>query len=429
MKKTTINQNDNHPSKEIIAKLGVELLNKKVVLCITGSIAAYRAVDLARLLMKHGADVFPVMSESSSSTLINSELMKWATGNEVVTKLTGNLEHISLADYNTSDLVIVYPCTANTIGKMANGIDDTSVTSVLSVAVGANIPIIICPAMHESMFQNKIIQVNILKLKQIGINFLEPKLVDGKAKVVDLENVVSFAINELQRVSRSSWFTNKKILITAGGTVEYIDPVRVISNLSSGKTGISIAREAEMRGADVTLIFGHGSSEVEGLHRTRIVNVDTSSDMLNAVKQELSNSDYDVGIFAAAVSDYKSADKSSIKLDSSSSYIDLRLYATRKIIDEVREISKDIFLVGFKAEYKIPTSELIQKAYERLKKARCDLMVANDVGMDGSRLGSDTIETHIVDANKNVIHTPTRDKPNFAKLLLDIIEKKELKAK
>jgi phosphopantothenoylcysteine decarboxylase/phosphopantothenate--cysteine ligase len=247
MKKTTINQNDNHPSKEIIAKLGVELLNKKVVLCITGSIAAYRAVDLARLLMKHGADVFPVMSESSSSTLINSELMKWATGNEVVTKLTGNLEHISLADYNTSDLVIVYPCTANTIGKMANGIDDTSVTSVLSVAVGANIPIIICPAMHESMFQNKIIQVNILKLKQIGINFLEPKLVDGKAKVVDLENVVSFAINELQRVSRSSWFTNKKILITAGGTVEYIDPVRVISNLSSGKTHLNCSRSRDER--------------------------------------------------------------------------------------------------------------------------------------------------------------------------------------
>ena len=115
--------------------------------------------------MRYGTEVYPVMSDTSSSKLINPELMKWATGNNVVTKLTGNLEHISLADYDTSDLVIVYPCTANTIGKMANGIDDTSVTSILSVAVGANIPIIICPAMHQSMFYNKLILANIDKLK------------------------------------------------------------------------------------------------------------------------------------------------------------------------------------------------------------------------------------------------------------------------
>ncbi|HEY7080590.1 MAG TPA: bifunctional phosphopantothenoylcysteine decarboxylase/phosphopantothenate--cysteine ligase CoaBC [Nitrososphaeraceae archaeon] len=428
MDRTTINQND-HPSKDIIASSGVELLDRKIVLCITGSIAAYKAVDLARLLMRHGAEVYPVMSETSSSMLINSELMKWATGNEVVTKLTGKLEHISLADYGASDLVIVYPCTANTIGKMANGIDDTSVTSILSVAVGANIPVIICPAMHESMFQNKLILANVLKLKQIGINFLEPNLIEGKAKVADLESVVSFVIKKLERISRNSWFDSKKVLVTAGGTVEYIDPLRVISNLSSGKTGISIAREAERRGADVTLIFGHGSTNAEGLRRARIINVDTSNDMLDAVTRELSSSDYDVGIFAAAVSDYTPADKSNVKLKSDFSYFDLRLSTTKKIIDEVRELSKKIFSVGFKAEYNIPPPVLIQKAYERLKKARCDIMVANDVGIDGSRIGSDTIETHIVDTNKNVIHTPIQDKPMFAKLLLDIIEEKILQPK
>ena len=428
MDRTTLNQND-HPSKDIIASSGVELLDRKIVLCITGSIAAYKAVDLARLLMRHGAEVYPVMSETSSSMLINSELMKWATGNEVVTKLTGNLEHISLADYGASDLVIVYPCTANTIGKMANGIDDTSVTSILSVAVGANIPVIICPAMHESMFQNKLILANILKLKQIGINFLEPNLIEGKAKVADLEIVVSFIIKKLDHISRNSWFDSKKVLVTAGGTIEYIDPLRVISNLSSGKTGISIAREAERRGADVTLIFGHGSTKAEGLGRARIINVDTSNDMLDAVTRELSSSDYDVGIFAAAVSDYTPANKSNVKLKSDFSYFDLRLSTTKKIIDEVRELSKKIFSVGFKAEYNIPPPVLIQKAYERLKKARCDMMVANDVGIDGSRIGSDTIETHIVDTNKNVIHTPIQDKPMFAKRLLDIIEEKILQPK
>src|SRR3712207_2048143 len=126
-----------HPSKDILGTQGAELQGKKIVLCITGSIAAYRAIDLARLLMRHGADVYAVMTESTASALLNPEIMRWATGNDVVTKLTGNLEHIMLADYGMSDLVIVYPCTANTLGKVAAGIDDTPVTSILSVALGS----------------------------------------------------------------------------------------------------------------------------------------------------------------------------------------------------------------------------------------------------------------------------------------------------
>jgi phosphopantothenoylcysteine decarboxylase/phosphopantothenate--cysteine ligase len=428
MNKIRINQNE-HPSKDIIASLGTELLNKKIVLCITGSVAAYKAIDLARLLMRYGAEVYPVMSDTSSSKLINPELMKWATGNNVVTKLTGNLEHISLADYDTSDLVIVYPSTANTIGKMANGIDDTSVTSILSVAVGANIPIIICPAMHQSMFYNKLILANIDKLKQVGIDILEPNIGEGKAKVADSENVVAFTIKKLQPLSRKSWFNNKKVLVTAGGTIEYIDPVRVISNLSSGKTGISIAREAKARGADVTLVFGHGSSKFEGFNDARIINVNTSEDMLNAVRQELSSSEYNIGIFAAAVSDYTLADKSNIKLKSDSPYLDIRLSPTKKIIDEVRDLSNRMFLVGFKAECNIPCSALIERAYERLMNARCDMVVASDVGRDGSRIGSDMIETHIVDVEKNVIHTPIQNKPMFAKRLLDIVEVQATKPK
>ena len=126
-----------HPSKEIVGVDGNELYGRRLVLCITGSVAAYRAIDLARLLMRHGAEVHAVMTESTSSQLLSAEMMKWATGNDVVTKLTGDLEHIRLADYDMSDLVLVYPCTANTIGKAASGIDDTPVTSVLSVALGS----------------------------------------------------------------------------------------------------------------------------------------------------------------------------------------------------------------------------------------------------------------------------------------------------
>ena len=132
-----------HPSKDIRGTEGSELEGKKIILCITGSVAAYRAIDLARLLMRHDADVHAVMTESSASMLLNPEIMKWATGNDVVSKLTSNLEHIMLANYGMSDLIIVYPCTANTLGKVVAGIDDTPVTSVLSVALGSKIPIIV----------------------------------------------------------------------------------------------------------------------------------------------------------------------------------------------------------------------------------------------------------------------------------------------
>ena len=126
---------------------------------------AYRAIDLARQLIRHGADVYPVMSKIVASTLLTPDMMRWATGNNVVTKITGSLEHIALANYNMSDLIVVYPCTANTIGKIANGINDTAVTSVLSVALGSRIPIIIAPAMHESMYDNRLIQENIQRVK------------------------------------------------------------------------------------------------------------------------------------------------------------------------------------------------------------------------------------------------------------------------
>src|SRR3954469_9810969 len=184
-----------HPSKNIAGSAGSEIRGKKIVLCITGSIAAYKAIDLARLLMRHSADVYSVMSKKVAPTLLTPDMMKWATGNYVVTKLTGDLEHISLADYNRSDLILVYPCTANTIGKMVNGIDDTPVTSVLSVALGSKIPIMIAPAMHESMYDNYFIKKNISILKDQGIVFLEPSVSEGKAKVAPIEQVLISIIN------------------------------------------------------------------------------------------------------------------------------------------------------------------------------------------------------------------------------------------
>ncbi|MEK6877064.1 MAG: flavoprotein, partial [Thermoproteota archaeon] len=142
-----------HPSFDIVSSEGTELAGKKIVLCISGSVAAYKSIELARLFMRHGADVTCVVSKAATS-LIKPSYFKWATGNEVITKLTGDLEHIKIADYKQSDLIVVYPCTANTLGKLANGIDDTPISTVLSVGFGSKIPIVIALAMHESMYEN-----------------------------------------------------------------------------------------------------------------------------------------------------------------------------------------------------------------------------------------------------------------------------------
>src|ERR687890_2581396 len=217
-----------HPSKDILGTQGSQLEGKRIVLCITGSVAAYRAIDLARLLMRHDADVHVVMTESSASMLLNPEIMKWATGNDVVTKLTGDLEHISLADYGMSDLIIVYPCTANTLGKVAAGIDDTPVTSILSVALGSKIPIIVAPAMHEAMYENAFVKQNVSKLREYMI-FVDPKMEAGKAKVADPEHILNATISVLSnKEAPLLLLSSKRVLVTAGSTIEYIDPIRVM---------------------------------------------------------------------------------------------------------------------------------------------------------------------------------------------------------
>ena len=153
-----------HPSLDIVESHGTELSGKKIVLCISGSVAAYKSIELARLLMRHGADVSCVVS-AAAKKLIQPDYFKWATGNQVITKLTGNLEHIHLADYKKSDLIIVYPGTANTLGKLANGIDDTPISTVLTVGFGSKIPIVMALAMHESMYENAAVLKNIKFLK------------------------------------------------------------------------------------------------------------------------------------------------------------------------------------------------------------------------------------------------------------------------
>lgn len=413
-----------HPSKDIAGTKGKEISGKKIVLCITGSVAAYKAIDLARLLMRHGGDVYAVMSETSSSTLIRSDIMKWATGNEVITKLTGNLEHISLADRDMSDLILVYPCTANTIGKIANGIDDTTVASVLAVALGSRIPIFIAPAMHKSMYSNDIIRQNIDRLKGIGVRFLEPSIAEGKAKIIEPDLVLQTVIRELNREHSAIPLKGKNVLVTAGSTVEHLDPVRVITNLSSGKMGIAIAEGALLAGANVTLVFGYGSDGIPGSLRTRnMIKVHTRREMEATILSELSSKRYDIVIFCAAITDFAPQKTSPKKIETKKGELVVPLLPTTKIIDQVRRTSRNnkLFLVAFKAEHGVSDSYLINKAFQKLQDCDGDLVIANDLGREGCGTGSDMNEVFIIDRQKKIIHLPLQNKQLVARKILETI--------
>ena len=403
-----------HPSKDITGSQGSELAGKKIVLCVTGSVAAYRAVDVARLLMRHGAEVHAVMSDSTSQ-LLPAEMMKWATGNEVVTKLTGDLEHIMLADYDMSDLVLVYPCTANTIGKAANGIDDTPVTSVLSVALGSKIPVVIAPAMHQAMYENPFILQNVDRLNKRAL-FIEPTMAEGKAKVAEPQQVLAAVIKSLSNGPLSG----KKVLVTAGSTVEYIDPIRVVTNLSTGRMGVSIAKEATKLGASVTLVYAHGSVEPDSA-AAKVIRVGTSKEMLAAVTSELSSQKYDVAIMAAAVADFAPSRSSGKKIESRAGNLNVELVKTEKIVDKVKQISRRTFLVAFKADHDVDRSALLDKAYKKLKESGADLVVANDVGKVAKAGGPEMNEVFVVDSGKKVTHLPLGQKSQIARKLLELI--------
>jgi len=410
-KKTT---KKDHPSLDIVSSSGVELSGKKIVLCVAGSVAAYKAIELARLLMRHGADVTCVAT-SAVTKLIQPEYFKWATGNEVITNLTGELEHIRLADYNQSDLVIVYPATANTLGKLANGIDDTPVSTVLTVAFGSKIPIMMCLAMHASMYENSAVKKNIDFLKN-KIDFVKPQMIEGKAKAPEPEDVLEYV---LKKFGFSSILKNKKILMTAGPTIEYIDPVRVITNQSSGKTGVLLASEFISAGAKVTLVYGPG---IERPPRgAKVIKVSTSKEMFDSVKGEMKKK-FDIVIMAAAAADYTPENPSRKKIKSTQNKIKISLKKAPKIIDEIKKMQKNVFLVGFKAEANLSKKDLIKSAQKKLKESNADMIIANDIGSKYQK-NSNNNEVLIIGSGK-VHSSGWKNKEKIARFIRKEIERK-----
>jgi len=404
-----------HPSLDIVESKGTELSGKKIVLCVAGSVAAYKSIELARLLMRHGAKVTCVMS-SASTKMIQPDYMKWATGNDVITKLTGKLEHINVADYKRSDLIIVYPATANTLGKLANGIDDTPISTVLTVGFGSKTPILMALAMHASMYENVAVKKNISFLKN-KIDFISPNMIEGKAKASEPEEVLDFV---LKKFGLSSKLQGKKILMTAGPTVEQIDPIRAITNQSTGKTGVSLAKELVSAGAKVTFVYGPGNEKPP--KGAKIINIVSSNELYNVVKNQLKNK-FDIVIMAAAISDYIPKNPSKKKIKSSKTNLSISLKKAPKIINEIKKIQKNILLVGFKAETNVTNTQLIKSAKKKLKESSSDIIIANDIGTSRYKKNSQNNQIIIVDSEKNII-SGWMKKEKIAKIIRKQIELK-----
>ena len=401
--------------RDIVGIEGTELKGKKIILAVTGSASAYRAPDIARLLIRHGGEVIAVMSDMAEQ-IIHPNLLEWATGNSVVTKLTGRIEHI---EYTTgaskADLLLIAPCTANTVGKIANGIDDTPVTSFVASALGANQPIVIALAMHATMYEQPIVQGNIRRLTELGIAFVEPTLEEGKAKLASPETILRAVLDAMPRKD----FQGRKVLITAGPTIENIDPIRIITNPSSGKMGAALAFEAIRRGAAVTII--HGPITTTLPRQARTISIHTTNEMYNETIKQLKSSNYDVVFATAAPSDYspKTIEKK-ISTDEHRK-LSLELHATQKIVDDIKKASPNAFLVAFRAQVGLSREELVTDGYARLKQASAELLATNDVGRTDIGFGSDYNEVTLINAKGESRIIERRTKREIAKQLLDAV--------
>lgn len=359
-----------HPSTELRGTKSRRLEGKRIALGVTGSIAAVECVRLVRELIRNGAEVFPVMSPSACK-IIHPDALWFASGNRPVTELTGEAEHVSLCGKvpDRVDLLLIAPCTSNTISKIALGIDDTPVTTFAATALGSGIPVMIAPAMHESMYNHPAVKENIERAKALGVQFIPPRIEENKAKMASVEEIVPAVLRLIGRGD----LKGKRVLIIAGATREPIDDVRCITNISTGKTGTELALAAWTRGADVELWYGASPEAPPPLIPTK--RFDTL-ESLNALVQR-SGLAFDLILVPAAISDY-TVEKTPGKLGSERAIV-IELRPAPKVLATLRRRFKGV-LVGFKAESGIGDEELERRAREMMETSDADFAVANDVG-------------------------------------------------
>ena len=397
-----------HPTLWIKGSTSASLAGKTIVLAVTGSIAAVRTVELARELIRRGAEVYAVMSEAAS-WILNPMALHYATGHEVITKITGAVEHVEFCGMSgKADLLLIAPATANTIGKIATGVDDTPVTTFSTTAIGSKIPVTVVPAMHEAMYNHPALAENIEKMKCWGIKFIGPDIREGIAKIASNEEIVL----QVERQLGNKELEGRKIIITSGSTAEAIDPIRILTNRASGKTGVELALEAYRRSAEVTIVHRNKV----GFTGIKEIYAESAAQMTEAVLEELSCG-YDMLISAAAIADY-TLDPADTKIKSGGE-LNLHLRPTAKLIGRAREKHPDLLIAGFKAETGTSLDELIKRATHTLETSKLDLIVANDIS--GSGIGTEDNEVYILTTeNPGHIHIKG-SKRAIASALLDEI--------
>jgi phosphopantothenoylcysteine decarboxylase/phosphopantothenate--cysteine ligase len=370
-----------HPADRIRGATSDKLKGKTIVLGVTGSIAAVETVKLARELIRHGAEVHAVLSESAQS-IVHPNALQFATGRDVVMRLDGSMAYLEMCGTDgKADLLLIAPSTSNTISKLANGIDDTTVTTYAVSALGAGIPILIAPAAHETMMRNPVVVANLRRLKDLGVGFIEPKWEEDKAKMADLDAIVARVIRHLGPRD----LEGKKVLVIAGATVEPIDDVRVVTNRSTGATGMELAKAAYERGADLELWIGrHEGTVPPWIEPKRFETTTELAKLVEGVRA-------DICVVPAAISDFAPR-RAKGKIPSREGRIALELEPTPKVLPALRRHTKGV-LVGFKAEAGVKPADLRDKARSLLEEAHLDLVVANDI----TNVQGDTTSVLLVD--------------------------------
>ncbi|WP_252236291.1 bifunctional phosphopantothenoylcysteine decarboxylase/phosphopantothenate--cysteine ligase CoaBC [Clostridium sp. CH2] len=392
-------------------------MKKCVVLGVSGGIAVYKALEIVSLLRKQDIEVRVIMTKSATE-FVTPLSFQSLSQNMVIYDMFSEpkaweIQHISLAE--KADVFLVAPATANIIGKVANGIADDMLSTTI---MATKAKVIFAPAMNTHMYENPIVQANIEKLKNLGYEFIEPSCGRlacgdiGKGKLEDPKVIVERVITQFTKKD----LDNKNILVTAGPTISPIDPVRYITNRSSGKMGYAIAKEARDRGANVTLISGPTSLEVPA--NINFIRVSTNSEMKEEVNKYFDNSD--VVIKSAAVADYKAKEYSNQKIKKGEGDLELAFTRDNDILMELGRKKKNQILVGFAAE----SQNLKENAKRKLMNKNLDYIVANDITSEDTGFASEDNRVIILSNKDEEIPIDKTSKNEIASKLFDIIGKR-----
>ena len=394
-------------------------MSKCVVIGVTGGIAVYKALDVISALRKKDIEVHVIMTESASK-FVNPLTFQSISQNMVVTDMFAEpkaweIQHISLAQ--KADLMLIAPATANVIGKISNGIaDDMLSTTVMATKA----KVLIAPAMNTNMYQNPIVQNNISKLKGFGYKFIEPaggRLACGDigiGKLADVNTIVERVIEELE--DKEQDLLGKKVLVSAGPTIAPIDPVRYITNRSTGKMGYAIAKEARDRGAEVILVSG--PTNLEPPKNVKIINIKTNEEMKKEILQNFKWAD--IVIKSAAVADYKPKEYSKEKIKKGEGDLNICLTRDNDILKFLGEIKTHQVLVGFAAE----SDNVLENAERKLKNKNLDFIVANDITSSDTGFGSEDNKVVILSKNNEKLELEKMSKKKVASNIFDMILEK-----